>query len=120
MVRTQTGRIDPASSPEGGDADLSVVGAALADRGRAKMLLALSDGRALPASMLAAEAGVSGPAASAHLHKLCDAGLLQVHVQGRFRYYRLAGDEVGDLIETLARLSPTQQIRSLREGHAVG
>lgn len=122
MARTQSGRTDSTTPAEGGDADLSVIGAALADRGRSKMLLALTDGRALSASMLAAEAGVSAPAASAHLHKLCDAGLLQVHVQGRFRYYRLAGDEVGNLIEVLARLSPTEPIRSLREGtraHAI-
>ncbi|HEY2723297.1 MAG TPA: metalloregulator ArsR/SmtB family transcription factor [Pseudonocardiaceae bacterium] len=111
-----------AAPPEGGDVDLSVIGAALADRGRGKMLLALTDGRALPASVLAAEAGVSAPATSAHLRKLCAAGLLQVHAHGRFRYYRLAGDEVGHLIETIARLSPTQPIRSLREGtraHAI-
>ena len=40
-----------------GDADLASVGALLAEPARAKVLLALSDGRSLPASMLAAEAG---------------------------------------------------------------
>lgn len=105
-----------------GDADLSVIGAALADKGRCKILLALADGRALPASVLAGEAGVSAATASTHLRKLCDAGLLHVVRKGRWRYFRLAGDEVGELIETLARLSPTQPIRSLREGtraHAI-
>ncbi|MBW0009231.1 MAG: winged helix-turn-helix transcriptional regulator [Pseudonocardiales bacterium] len=111
-----------ASAAGGGDADLSVIGAALADRGRCRILLALADGRALPASVLADEAGVSAPTASAHLRKLSDAGLLRVFTKGRWRYYRLAGDEVGRLIETLARLSPSQPIRSLREGtraHAI-
>jgi DNA-binding transcriptional ArsR family regulator len=105
-----------------GDADLSVIGAALADKGRCKILLALADGRALPASVLDGEAGVSAATASTHLRKLCDAGLLHVVRKGRWRYFRLAGDEVGELIETLARLSPTQPIRSLREGtraHAI-
>ncbi len=105
-----------------GDADLSVIGAALADKGRCKILLALADGRALPASVLAGEAGVSAATASTHLRKLCDAGLLHVVRKGRWRYFRLAGDKVGELIETLARLSPTQPIRSLREGtraHAI-
>ncbi len=105
-----------------GDADLSVIGAALADKGRCKILLALADGRALPASVLAGEAGVSAATASAHLRKLCDARLLHVLRKGRWRYYRLAGDEVGRLIETLAQLSPAQPIRSLREGtraHAI-
>lgn len=109
-------RASDQADPEGGDADLSVIGGALAGRGRCKILLALADGRALPASVLAGEAGVSAPTASAHLRKLCDVGLLQGFSKGRFRYYRLAGDEVGRLIETLALLAPTQPIRSLREG----
>jgi hypothetical protein len=48
--------------------------------------------------------------------------MLEVFRAGRYRYYRLAGDEVGQLIETVARLSPTQPVRSLREGtraHAI-
>lgn len=98
------------------DANLTVIGTALADRGRACMLMALDDGRALPASMLAAEAGVSASTASAHLKHLCEAGLLDVVPQGRYRYYRLAGDEVGRLLEQVARLSPPQQVTSLREG----
>jgi DNA-binding transcriptional ArsR family regulator len=111
--------VDPADH---GDADLSVTGAVLADRSRCKILLALADGRALPASRLAGEAGVSAATASSHLHKLCAAGLLEVIRTGRYRYYRLAGDEVGQLIEAVARLSPTQPVRSLREGtraHAI-
>ncbi|WP_103382454.1 ArsR family transcriptional regulator [Pseudonocardia dioxanivorans] len=99
-----------------GEADLSVIGAALSDRGRCRMLMALDDGRALPASMLAAEAGVSAATASAHLKHLRAAGLLEVVASGRYRYYRLAGDEVGRLLEQVARLSPAQPIRSLREG----
>lgn len=42
-----------------GDADLSVIGAALAGKGRGKILRALADGRALPASVLAGEAGAN-------------------------------------------------------------
>jgi DNA-binding transcriptional ArsR family regulator len=113
---------DPGVPAGGGDADLSVVGAVLADRSRCKILLALADGRALPAGMLASEAGVSAATASSHLHKLCAAGMLEVFRTGRYRYYRLAGDEVGQLIEAVARLAPTQPVRSLREGtraHAI-
>jgi len=43
----------------GGDVDLAAVGALVADRRRCQILLALNDGRALPASLLATEAGVS-------------------------------------------------------------
>lgn len=52
-----------------GDADLSAVGALLADPGRCRMLLALADGRELAATMLAEEAGVSAATGSAHLRK---------------------------------------------------
>jgi DNA-binding transcriptional ArsR family regulator len=113
---------DPGVPSGGGDADLSVVGAVLADRSRCEILLALADGRALPAGVLAGEAGVSAGTASSHLNKLCAAGMLEVFRTGRYRYYRLAGDEVGQLIETVARLAPAQPIRSLREGtraHAI-
>jgi DNA-binding transcriptional ArsR family regulator len=110
----------PASVPPqagaGGDTDLAAIGALLADPGRCRILLALDDGRALPATRLAAEAGVSPATASSHLGKLTDAGLLAVEAQGRHRYYRLAGPAVGHLIETLQQLAPTVPIRSLRQG----
>lgn len=107
---------DTASSRTGGDTDISVIGALVADRGRCQMLLALNDGRALPASRLAAEAGVSAATASSHLGKLTEAGLLAVESHGRHRYYRLAGPEVGRLIEALQRLAPVAPVRSLRQG----
>ncbi len=103
------------SVPPAGDADLSVVGALLADPGRCRMLLALDDGRALPASRLAAEAGVTAATASAHLHKLLVGGLLTVEQHGRHRYYRLSDDRVGQLLEILTQLAPARPLRSLRE-----
>jgi DNA-binding transcriptional ArsR family regulator len=98
-----------------GDTDLAALGSVLSEPARTRVLLALGDGRALPASVLASEAGVAPSTASGHLARLVDAGLLAVTVQGRHRYYRLAGPEVADLIETLARLAPTAPVRSLRE-----
>jgi DNA-binding transcriptional ArsR family regulator len=105
-----------ASATMAGDADLAALGAVLAEPARARMLLALGDGRALAASVLADEAGVARSTASSHLARLVDAGLLQVLPQGRHRYYRLAGTHVGELIEVLARLAPAAPIRSLRAG----
>jgi DNA-binding transcriptional ArsR family regulator len=99
-----------------GDADLAAVGAALAEPARARIVLALGDGRALPASVLAAEAGVAASTASGHLAKLVDAGLLTALPQGRHRYYRLAGPDVGALLEALARVAPPAPVRSLRAG----
>jgi DNA-binding transcriptional ArsR family regulator len=99
-----------------GDADIAALGAVLAEPARARILLALGDGRALPASVLAAEAGVAPSTASTHLARLLDANLLTVRPQGRHRYYALAGPHVADLIETLARLAPSAPVRSLRDG----
>jgi DNA-binding transcriptional ArsR family regulator len=100
-----------------GDADIASIGALIADPGRARILLALGDGRALPASVLADEAGVAASTASAHLGKLVKGGMLKVERHGRHRYFRVSGPEVGELIEALARISPPAQVRSLRQGN---
>jgi DNA-binding transcriptional ArsR family regulator len=105
-----------------GDADLASIGAALAEPARAKILLALVDGRSLAASHLATEAAVSPPTASHHLSRLRDTGLITVTTRGRHRYYALANQHVAELIESAARLAPPQPITSLRQGtraHAV-
>jgi len=100
----------------GGDVDVAAVARLFADGTRAAILGALADGRALAASVLADEAGVSAPAASAQLTKLTRAGLIEVEVSGRHRYYRLASDRVATVIEALSALAPPRPVRSLREG----
>ena len=100
----------------GGDTDIAAVGALVADRARGRILLALLDGRALPASRLAAEAGVTPATASSHLGKLTEGGFLTVEARGRHRYYRLAGPPVARLIEALQTLAPAQPVTSLRQG----
>jgi DNA-binding transcriptional ArsR family regulator len=102
-----------------GDADIAKVGALVADPARARILLALADGRSLPATVLADEAGVSASTASAHLSKLVAGGLLDARRDGRHRYFRVAGPDVAELIEALARLSPASTIRSLGPGTRV-
>jgi DNA-binding transcriptional ArsR family regulator len=99
-----------------GDADIAAVASLLADGTRARILTTLVDGRALPASLLASEAGIAASTASEHLGKLVDAGLVSVHPQGRHRYYRLAGPEVASVLESLARIAPPMEVRSLKEG----
>jgi hypothetical protein len=76
----------------------------------------LADGRALPASVLASEAGVGASTASGHLRKLTERGLLEVLVTGRYRYYRLANADVARLVEVIGRLAPTAPVRSMRDG----
>jgi DNA-binding transcriptional ArsR family regulator len=110
------GNMSVDTRPAQGDVEISEVGALLADRARCRVLMALNDGRALPASVLASEAGVARSTASSHLGKLTDAGLLLVETHGRNRYYRLAGPQVGELLEKLTQIAPTRPVRSLREG----
>jgi DNA-binding transcriptional ArsR family regulator len=105
-----------------GETNIAAVGALLAEPARAKVLLALADGRSLAASVLAAEAGVTASTASHHLARLLDAGLVTASARGRHRYYSLAGPQVAELIEAVARVAPPQPVTSLREGthaHAV-
>src|SRR5438128_10800351 len=96
-----------------GDADLAAVGTLLAEPARVRMLAALGDGRALPASALAAEARVAPSTASGHLAKLVAGGLLAVESRGRRRYFTLHGPEVAEVLEAIARIAPREPVRSL-------
>ncbi|MEW6732020.1 MAG: winged helix-turn-helix domain-containing protein [Acidobacteriota bacterium] len=87
--------------------DISSIAALIAEPARASMLMALLDGRALPASELAQQAWVSPQTASSHLAKLMEGRLLVVERHGRHRYYRLATWEVGQLIESLLAFAPS-------------
>jgi DNA-binding transcriptional ArsR family regulator len=88
------------------EANVATPAALIGDPARAAMLMALMDGRAMPATQLAWAAGVTPQSASAHLAKLTGGGLLAVTRQGRHRYYRLAGPEVAQALEALGGLSP--------------
>lgn len=101
--------------PEG-DTDLASVGALLAEPARAKVLLALADGRSLPASVLASEAGVAPSTASHHLARLVSGGLISCVTRGRHRYFALSGPDVAELLEAAARVAPARPVTSLREG----
>jgi DNA-binding transcriptional ArsR family regulator len=68
-----------------GDADIAAVAEVL-DPARTRILMTLGDGRALPASGIAAEVGIAPSTASAHLARLLDAGFLSAERHGRHRY----------------------------------
>lgn len=89
--------------------DVSKVAALIGEPARAAMLVALLDGRALTAGELANLAGISPQTASSHLGKLLEGGLLALEVQGRHRYYRLAGAPVAQALEALGVLSESTQ-----------
>jgi DNA-binding transcriptional ArsR family regulator len=84
---------------------LSRLGALLADPGRAAMLWSLMDGSARPAGELTLIAGLSPSAASAHLARLTDGGLLALDVRGRHRYYRIASPDIATALEALANVA---------------
>lgn len=81
---------------------------------RARILVALIDGRSLPVSVVAAEAGVSPRAAGAELAALRETGVVTVVRSGRHRYHRLAPEHVAAVRRALARLGPMEPIRSLQ------
>jgi DNA-binding transcriptional ArsR family regulator len=111
------GASDVGASP-GGDRDLAPIGALVGHPARAAMLAALAGGRALPATDLARHARIKPAAATAHLHRLIDGGLVRVRVQGRHRYHELAGPEVAAVLEAMARIAPPAPVRSLRQDRA--
>jgi DNA-binding transcriptional ArsR family regulator len=94
--------------------DIAEVAAAIGDPSRAAVLMALADGGVLPASALAAEAGVTASTISGHLTRLRDARLLTVEHDGRHRYYRLASTDVARALEELARIARPLPVGSLR------
>lgn len=85
--------------------NIALIAALVGDPARANMLTALMSGRALTATELAHEAGVTQQTASSHLGKLKDGGLLSIAKQGRHRYYRLSGADVAAVLEGLMCLA---------------
>ncbi len=92
--------------------------ALLADTARAAMLSALLPGEALTAGELARVAGIAPSTATEHFSRLVDGGLIVMHQQGRHRYFRLAGEEVAHLLETLGGLQARQSRAPWPRGEA--
>jgi len=86
---------------------IAEVAALVGDPARANMLCALLGGRALTATELAFAAGVSPQTTSGHLGKLFAARLVVAMKQGRHRYYRLAGPQVGQMLESIMNVALT-------------
>ena len=85
--------------------DIALVASLVGDPARSNMLTALMSGKALTASELAQEAGVTPQTASSHLAKLEAGGLVEPEKQGRHRYYRLTGPDVAAVLEGLMGLA---------------
>jgi DNA-binding transcriptional ArsR family regulator len=85
---------------------------------RAAMLLQLMGGHAIPAGELAVAAHVSPQTASEHLARLIEAGFVTAQRRGRHRYYELANEEVGHVVESLLVLTsapgPANAVKTVR------
>jgi predicted transcriptional regulator len=69
------------------------------------MLTALMAGKALTASELAREAGVTQQTTSSHLRKLESGGLISPRRQGRHKYFALTDEKVARALEALMGLA---------------
>ncbi|WP_432347084.1 winged helix-turn-helix domain-containing protein [Shinella yambaruensis] len=96
--------------------DISQIGALIGDPARANMLTALMGGQALTASELAGAAGVTLQTASSHLSRLEAGGLVAQRKQGRHRYFALADDEVGLLLENIMGFAANRGLMRSRPG----
>ncbi len=93
-----------------------MVAALVGDPARSNMLTALMTGRALTATELAHQAGITPQTASSHLAKLEAGGLIEQEKQGRHRYYRLADPDVAGVLEGLAGLAARAGHMRVRTG----
>ena len=93
-----------------------MVASLVGDPARANMLAALMTGKALTATELAHQAGITPQTASSHLSKLEAGGLIEQEKQGRHRYYRLSDPDVADVLERLAGLAARTGHMRVRTG----
>ncbi|HWJ88459.1 MAG TPA: winged helix-turn-helix domain-containing protein [Pelagibacterium sp.] len=96
--------------------DIARIAALIGDPARANMLVALMSGKALTATELAAEAGITAQTASSHLARLHEGGLLLPRKQGRHKYFALASTEVASVLEALMGLAADSGLLRSRTG----
>ena len=96
--------------------DIALLGSLIGDPARANILTALMCGKALTATELAIEAGVTVQTTSSHLKKLENAGLLRQRKQGRHRYFALADEDVGSVLESMMGLAAKRGLMRTRTG----
>lgn len=96
--------------------DIVRIAALIGDPARANILTALMSGKALTATELAGEAGVTPQTASSHLRKLLEGSLVSLRPSGRHRYYTLSGEDVAQTLESLMGLAAGQGLLRTRTG----
>ena len=96
--------------------DIALLGSLIGDPARANILTALMSGKALTATELASEAGVTVQTTSSHLKKLESAELIRQRKQGRHRYFALADADVGAVLESMMGLAEKRGMLRTRTG----
>lgn len=96
--------------------DIAHIASLMGDPARANMLTALMSGKALTATELAGEAGITRATASSHLRKLEDSGLIRPLAEGRHKYYSLGDESVAQTLEHLMGLAAGQGHLRTRTG----
>lgn len=97
-----------------------ILGQAISDASRTRMLCELMEGRAYTNKELASAAGITAQTATAHLRILKDAGLILAEKSGRCVYHRLAGPEVAQALEQLAAIAPADSLYRAQQRKAGG
>lgn len=87
------------------DDRFSKLASLIGEKGRAKMLWHLLDGRAYTALELAIIADISKQSCSNHLKKLVGENILKVEKQGRHKYFKLFDKQVANALEGLVFLT---------------
>jgi DNA-binding transcriptional ArsR family regulator len=98
------------------DVAVSGIASAIGEPARVRILYSLLDGHARTSTELAAVANVSPSTTSAHLNRLHAERLIKVLVQGKHRYYSLAGPNVASALEGLSVLAGTARDEFVQNG----
>ena len=96
--------------------DFAYIASLIGDPARANILSALLSGKALTATELSVEAGLTRQTTSSHLGQLLNGGLITVRRQGRHRYFQLASADVVHALEALSVLTVSSTGRKVRTG----
>lgn len=86
----------------------------IAEPSRCIMLMSLLGGQRT-AGELAKTAGIKPQTATFHLSKMVSAGIIEKYAYGRYRYFKLANDDIAKLLELLMKLSKSPKINSLNQ-----
>ncbi|MDH2880336.1 ArsR/SmtB family transcription factor [Bacillus cytotoxicus] len=95
--------------------NIAKVASLISDPSRAAILTHLMDGHPHPATELARVAKIKPQTVSFHLHKLYTMQILEVEKHGRYHYYKLANQEMAEILGKLLYIVPFKPIQSFKE-----